>query len=352
MPRNPFRAWSPNSNPDGIDALFSPLFAEQRAAAPASWRPINYAPAVGSTKALIEARFESGMSSALKALVPHGPAMARWQASTDVNHPLYWARESCFFKNPASQVASTAFRPVRCLDQVTTSEQILMRFEWVEGTPGSEWRVSDYEQAAYALGTWQRTIKCLPNAPWVCPDWLGGYLALREGALASLSEPALWSRHNTFSVQEQELVSQCLERLRGLREQLHACQKLPAHNDFWPPNLFMSQEQLVAIDWAFVGPAAMGSDIVTLLFDAIYDGFLRPSDSNTLLTQIKRAYAEGAEIADDSSLEFALHAGLVVKYLWFFAHVLSSDEEIRRFQLEALQLVLSSARTLNQINKL
>ncbi len=228
-----------------------------------------------------------------------------------------------------------------------------MQLEWVEGTPGSEWCVSDYEHAAYALGTWQRTIERLPNASWVCPDWLGGYLALREGALASLSEPALWSRNNIFSVQEQELVNQCLESLQDLREQLHhRCQKLPAHNDFWPPNLFMARGQLVAIDWAFVGPAAMGSDIVTLLFDALYDGFLQPPDSNALLMRLKRAYAEGAAIADDPFLEFALHAGLVVKYLWFFAHVLSSDEEIGQAQLEALQLVLSSARTLNQARTL
>jgi len=353
MPKNPFRAWSPSSNPDGVESLFSPLFAaDDSSQLPQAWRPIDYSPAVGSTKAMIEARFANGARSVLKALAPEGPAMLHWQASEDVKHPLYWARESRFLESASSQISTSAFRPVHCHCQVATDKHILMRLEWLEGTPGSKWRESDYEQAAYALGTWQRTIKSLPDVPWVCADWLSGYLSLRKNDLARLSERQTWTRKNLFSQQEQNLVMKCLEHLQACRAQLHRCPHMPAHNDFWPPNLFIVNGQVVAIDWAFVGPSAIGSDIATLMFDSIYDGFLQPSNSQALLMRLKHAYANGAKIEPDASLDVAIHATLTVKYLWFFGHILMSDEAVRQAPLEALQLVLAAARRLEHIKAL
>ena len=349
MPRHPFQAWSPNSNPEGIEAQFSPLFATGEV--PERWRPIDYAPVVGSTKALVEAQLAGGQCCALKALVPEGPAMTRWQASREVSHPLFWAREAHFFRSSASQAATPSFRAVHCLGQIDLGEEICMKLEWVRGRPGPVWLEADYEQAAYALGTWQRALRRLPAEPWVCRDWLGGYLALRKDADAHLAAPDLWQMANIFSKKEQYLVIDILEAREGLSKRLRSLPQLPAHNDFWPPNLFLVDAQVVAIDWAFVGPAALGSDLCTLAFDSIYDGFFAPSDAYAFVLKLKRAYAEGAGLGDDADLEFAIQAGLLVKYLWFFAHVqLHGNSQDASWQgcIEALRLVLTAGEKLKK----
>lgn len=349
MPKNPFQAWSPNSSPE---SLFSPLFATREA--PQSWRRIDYAPVVGSTEALIEAKFSNRHRYALKALSPSGPAMRRWQASDDPGHPIYWARESHFFRSDASRVETHAFRSVNCLDQIDVGERICMKLEWVRGTPGIKWQEHAYEQAAYALGTWQRIVRHLPDESWVCGDWLGGYLSLRADDLVELRLPEIWNNGSDFSYKEQILVTDILDMLEGFRERLLALPQLPAHNDFWPPNLFLSNRQIVAIDWAFVGTSPVGSDLCTLLFDSIYDGFFVPADPLALLSRLKSAYAEGAKLPNDRQLEFALLAGLVVKYLWFFTHVLSSMDALSDEQaspkLAALRLVMAAGEKLQRID--
>ena len=307
---------------------------------------------VGSTKALLEVRFSGGSRSALKALAANEPAMDRWQASQDLEHPIYWARESLYFKSAACQIATPDFRAVRCLNQAEREGLICLQLEWVEGRPGAEWRELDYEQAAYALGTWQRRLKKLPDEPWVSRDWLAGYLALRMDLERRLAYPGLWSDAGIFSSKEQSLVINILEQKKRLFGQLRRLPQLPAHNDFWPPNLFMVNAQVVAVDWAFVGTSAPASDLCTLMFDSIYDGFLTPSDPHALAARLLRAYAEGAKIADDARLEFALYTGLVVKYLWFFAHVQLehlSKIECSEAHLAALDLVLAAGSRLEKL---
>ena len=349
MPRNLFQAWSPNSSPEGIEALFSPLF--QVDGQPASWRAVDYAPVVSSTGALIEARMPDGGLRALKHLHPDIRAGERWGASMDPQDPLYWCREALFYESAVSRFETRDFRPVKCISQAEVGDGISLNLEWVEGRPGTEWREADFEQAAYALGTWQRNLGLLPEEKWICSDWLGGYIALRKDFDDCIRSQENWRDYGHFSVAEQRLALRLLDSRQVLYHSLRRLPQLPAHNDFWPPNLFLVNGQLVAIDWGFVGISPIGADICTLLFDSVYDEFLSPYDALGMLHRLKVAYLDGVGSKDTDEVDFALHAGLVVKYLWFFGHLFRSEEARKpqglEARLQAMRLVLLAGAELD-----
>lgn len=349
MPRNQFQAWSPNSSPEGREALFSPLFDVD--GQPEAWRAVDYAPVVSSTGALIEAKLPDGGRRALKHLHPDIRAGERWGASMDPQDCLYWRREALFYGSEVSRFETQDFRSVRCISQAEIGDGISLNLEWVVGRPGTEWGESDYERAAYALGTWQRSLGRLPEESWVCRDWLGGYIALRRDFDGLLRSQEKWCRFEHFSFNEQKLACRLLDSREALYRSLRRLPQLPAHNDFWPPNLFLVGAQLVVIDWGFVGNSPVGADICTLVFDSIYDAFLNPSDALGMLHRLKRAYVDGVGIKDTGEIDFALYAGLVVKYLWFFGYLFTSEEarkpEGLEARLQAMRLVLLAGAELD-----
>ncbi len=353
MPRNPFRGWSPNSRPENSATRFAPLFDARES--PLDWRPIDYSPVVTSTGELVEARFSDGSQRALKYLCPptdaaQKPARGRWNASLCPDDHLYWCREAMFYQSEVSRLHTRLFRPVHCLAQAETAGGIALELEWLAGAPGVAWSESDYEDAAFALGDWQRTLGRCPDEAWVCRNWLGGYLAARMDSYASIQDARRWRAFGHFTHKEQALVLRLLNVQDALLASLRKLPQVVAHNDFWPPNLFMLDRQVVAIDWGFAGSAPVGGDIGTLLFDAVFDAFVAPDDVRAMLRRLEHAYTHGLGWQDSAELRFALLAGLVVKYLWFFGYLLDSPGvqayPYPQAHIRAMRLVLSAGAEL------
>ncbi len=354
MPRNPFQAWSPNLSPKGPESLFSSLFDVD--GQPVKWRAVDHTPVVSSTGALIEAKMRDGARRALKHLRPDIKPAEHWGASTDPQSFLYWCREALFHQSEVSRFETQGFRPVRCFNQAEVGDGISLEFEWVDGRPGTEWREAGFEQAAYALGAWQRSLGGMPEEAWVCRDCLGGYVALRRDFDRCIRSDEAWQSFGRFSSAEQRLALRLLDAREGLYQSLLQLPQRPAHNDFWPANLFLVDGRLVVIDWGFFGNSPVGADICTLLFDSIYDQFLSPSDAMDMLNRLKAAYLEGIGSKDTAEIDFALYAGLVVKYLWFFGHLFTSEEarkpEGMDARLQAMRLVLAAGKHLEASEKL
>jgi hypothetical protein len=98
------------------------------------------------------------------------------------------------------------------------------------------------------------------------------------------------------------------------------------HHDFWTKNLFHettasgSALNTLAIDWAYAGIGALGSDIATLMSDAINDRFI-PSEQIELLSNgVFEAYRRG--LADTGAninvrmLRYAYCATVALKFSW------------------------------------
>ncbi len=349
MPKNPFQDWSLSSSPEGLPRVFAPLLRGDVTID--AWKPIEHTPVVSSTNCLAEARLSDGSLRVFKHLTGDNKTGGHWQASTDIEHPLYWRREAQFFESGVSRFETEFFRPVRCFAQASVEQGVSLELERVAGKPGTAWQESDYERAAHALGDWQRRLDSFPNESWLCRDWLKGYLALRSDHDRLIRDPDRWRIFGHFSAETQELVLRFLDQREALLRFLSKIPQLPAHNDFWPPNLFFVDSQLVVLDWSFPGMGPLASDLCTLAFDSIYDAFIAPADAMDFVHRLRDAYAEGMKI-DPAELEKAIMAGLVVKYLWFFGHLLAQPDDGIDADLEprmrAMQLVLAAGARLQR----
>lgn len=330
-------------------SVFAPLLKGERAVA--AWRPIEHHPVVSSTGCLIEARMSDGSARVFKHLTPHRKTGGHWQAGIEPTHPLYWRREADFYASNTARSHGDRLRPARCYAQAEVDGGVSLELEYVQGRPGGLWKEHDYQQAVYALGSWQRALAAYPEEPWVCRDWLAGYLALREAHDARIRDPARWRAFDCFSDQDHLLVLHLLDRRQDLLGALARTSQFPAHNDFWPPNMFFVARRLVLLDWSFAGMGPVASDLCTLAFDAIYDGFIHPSDAVRFVNGLRDAYGEGLKVAG-RALDYAIMAGLVVKYLWFFGHLAASPaadaDVVTEPRVCAMRLVLSAGAWLRQ----
>ena len=306
---------------------------------------------VSSTHCLVEARLSDGSLRVFKHLTANNKSGGHWQASTDSEHPLYWRREALFFESDASRFETEFLRPVRCFAQAPVEQGVSLELERVAGKPGTAWQESDYEKAAHALGDWQRRLGTFGNEPWPCRDWLNGYMALRSEHDQLIRDPDRWRTFGHFSLETRKLVLRLLDQREALLRFLSESPQLPAHNDFWPPNLFFVDTQLVVLDWSFPGMGPVAGDLCSLAFDSIYDAFIAPANAMDFVHRLRDAYAEGAKI-DPAQLEKVIMAGLVVKYLWFFGHLLAQPEDGIDADFEprmrAMQLVLAAGTWLQR----
>lgn len=332
-----------------LPSVFAPLLGDGRRVS--TWQHISHKPVVSSTGCLIEAQMSDGSARVFKHLTPHRQTGGYWQMSRDPGNPFYWRREADFYASGTGQSETRFLRPVRCYAQADVDGGVSLELERVDGNPGGAWKEQDYQQAVHALGRWQREITAYPEEPWLCRNWLTAYLALRKDHDAFIRDPVRWRDLEHFSEEDQILVLDLLDCRQDLVSTLVKMAQLPAHNDFWPPNMYFVERQLVALDWSFAGMGPVASDLCTLAFDAIYDGFIHPTNTVRFLKGLRDAYAQGLEVGAQQ-LDYAIMAGLVTKYLWFFGHLVSSPvpqaDALTEPRLSAMQLVLAAGAWLRK----
>jgi hypothetical protein len=87
-------------------------------------------------------------------------------------------------------------------------------------------------------------------------------------------------------------------------------------------------DEIVLIDWAFVGVGVLGEDIGTLIFDAVFDFFVSPEDFPALADLLTDGYRAGLQAAGWTG-EFELVLGAIrssaaVKFFWILPSMLNA----------------------------
>jgi hypothetical protein len=256
-----------------------------------------------------------------------------WLSSPDIEHPMYWKREALVLTDPRLRSGGGHLRPPRVFGvHAGPLGEVRLWLEDAPGKPGLGWFLHDYELAARHLGQFQGAFlppSALPEENWWSRDWVRAYVERRHDRFSSpLARDML--QHPLLKLAFSEDVSSRVARIWSSRhEMLDRLYRVPqtlCHHDFWTKNLFHeptasgSAANTVAIDWAYAGIGALGSDVATLMSDAINDGFI-PSDqievfSDGVFEAYRRGLADARANINVRTLRFAYGVTVSLKFLW------------------------------------
>ncbi len=172
------------------------------------------------------------------------------------------------------------------------------------------WSLDHYRRAAYEAGRSAGaylTGHPLPDQPWF-PSFFRSIYRKGDWWATVMDPQTPESAWNDPLVQQhfsEPLRSQILSIWRE-RERFYAVQeRLPqvlCHNDFHRRNLMFcagdgGQEELFALDWAFVGRGAVGSDLGELIASSMYFNEIDPVQAAALEAVVMEGYLAGLSSA-------------------------------------------------------
>ena len=223
----------------------------------------------------------------LKSSSPHHEA-SRWN---------YQQREWLFYRSGLLNGQQGLVAP-RCLGVMDRKDGTT--WLWLEDVDDhGTWPLARYGLSAYHLGRFNgRFISdgALPGYPWLSRRWLRGWLEEAAPAIAQLR-----SLRNDPAVQRVYNDADSILRLWDERERrlslLEHCPQTLCHLDAHRRNMFTrrsaGKEGTVFIDWAFVGIAAVGEDLASLVSATIAMGEVALDDMKQLEATVMAGYLEG-----------------------------------------------------------
>lgn len=234
---------------------------------------------------------EDGWALILKVLgAPTGENAAAWN---------YAHREYHAYGSPLLQNARGVVMP-RCLGRLRRPDGTA--WLWLEDVADNDvWPLSRYTLAAYHLGRFNgHSVKAtgVPEERWFSHRWLRGWLEEAAPAVALLRE----QRTSPLIKPVYPDADAVLRLWFGRHPRLELLESLPhtlCHLDVHRRNMFSKQsvsgEETVLIDWAFVGVAAVGEELATLVSATIAFGDIPVADIGELEAAVFQGYLSGLQ---------------------------------------------------------
>jgi hypothetical protein len=224
-------------------------------------------------------------------------------ARADAGEPSAWnysQREALAYNSGLLDGLNEGLTAPCCLQIDTASDGTT--WLWLEDV-GNEteatWPLSRYGVAAYHLGRFNGSYSAgtaLPAYPWLSRNWLRGWI----GEAAPYID-VLWKHRDHPYVMQMYDVRHILRLWKDRSRRLNYLENLPqtlCHLDAYRGNLFSRRddgglEQTVAIDWAFVGHAALGEELSSLVVASVAMNHIEPGRMKELEATVLEGYLDG-----------------------------------------------------------
>ena len=233
----------------------------------------------------------------------------------------YWRRELLAYQTGLLADLPEALRAPHCLG---VAEQAHGAQIWLEDIAESApvWSLEDFQRAAHSLGLWAGAYllgRPRPERPWLCGSLFRGMYA--DGGwwdrfICPTAPNNAWQRPLVQSVYPQPLRPRVLRIWAEKWDFIHAAERLPqvlCHNDAHRRNLMWrntasgrdkdsgravnTAQELVAIDWSFCGPGALGSDLGQLVGTSLSLFDVSPTQAAELEAAALTGYLAGLRAA-------------------------------------------------------
>jgi hypothetical protein len=289
-----------------------------------------------------------------------------WVAGDLPTHRNYWKREWLAYSTGFLDALPGELRaPRTLLATEPADDECWIWMEDVEGRPGAEWQLDDYDSVAFDLATTQAAYasgrSVLPPLPWLSHHWLRGWVETLDLQIKALDDESLWVDA------AQAPMAALRPRIRELwnaREQLLAivesAPQTVVHCDLWPTNLIAADDgTTVALDWSQVGVGSIAQDLDQLTLDPVWMQVLPDASLDGLEAHVLPGYLSGLRSSgvdvDEASVRQWYAAAASVHYApmaAFQAITASRPDEIenleRRHGRSFTEIVVNKARVVER----
>ena len=241
----------------------------------------------------------------------------------------HWKREMLAYQSGLLDNLPGGLVPPRCHGAAEHRDG--MTWIWMEEVRDEvheQWPLEYYGSVARCLGQFNGaylTEKPLPDHPWLTRKHLRQYVESAASAvellLNSMEHPLI--RHALPGISA-GFIQEIWEGRHGILEMVERLPQTLCHLDAFRRNLFSrrtadGRDQVVAVDWSFLGIAAVGEEIAPLVNGSVAFGAVSPAEELELERIVLEGYLEGLHDAGWRGNPDLVRFGYAATLYWRYA---------------------------------